>query len=153
MLALGRRALASDEAELLLAREAAALAQVADEFPDITIAMENARPYRHHSPYCYAESLDTLKKQVLIIDRANVAVNLDLGHLAMSASFYGFDPIVEVRSVAGLIRHTHVHDNFGGSVFCTERSRPIKYHSAAATAICRRMGLNSVRRHTGCFCC
>lgn len=121
MLALGRRALAADEAELLLAREAAALAQVADEFPDITIAMENARPYRHHSPYCYAESLDTLKKQVLIIDRANVAVNLDLGHLAMSASFYGFDPIVEVRSVAGLIRHTHVHDNFGGSVFCTEK--------------------------------
>lgn len=41
----------------------------------------------------------------------------------MAANFYGFDPVAAVRQIAPLIRHCHVHDNFGGAVFHTEKQQ------------------------------
>jgi sugar phosphate isomerase/epimerase len=113
--------LGEDERNNLLETEALILREAADQFPRIIIAMENARPYIHHSPYCYAESPDKLKNQVERIGRSNVRINLDFGHLQMSSRFYNLDPVAEARSLAPLIAHCHVHDNFGNPVYHTEK--------------------------------
>lgn len=120
---LGKLEVTSEKQHLLLDLEAEILQNFADEFPGQTIAMENARPYRYHSPYCYAESIADLKRQVERINRPNVGITLDFGHLNMAANFYGFDPVAAVRQIAPLIRHCHVHDNFGGAVFHTEKQQ------------------------------
>jgi sugar phosphate isomerase/epimerase len=104
-------------------REAITLSTLADEFPDIVICLENARPYLHHSPYCYAEKIGFLKEQVLRINKKNVKINLDFGHLYMSACFYDFDPLEAAQGIAGLIAHAHVHDNFGHAVYVHEKQQ------------------------------
>lgn len=109
--------------QLLLDLEATTLRRVAADYPGVTIAMENARPYLHHSPYCYAESIDRLKQQVQRIDRPNVGICLDFGHLQMAARFYGFDTQAAVSEIAPLIRHCHVHDNFGRAVYHSEKQQ------------------------------
>ena len=115
--------LGADEQMDFLEAEASVLREAADQFPDIIIAMENARPYLHHSPYCYAEHPAELKKQVERINRSNVKINLDFGHLQMSSRFYGLDPVAEARAIAPLIAHCHVHDNFGNPVYHTEKTQ------------------------------
>jgi sugar phosphate isomerase/epimerase len=115
------RRLAPGEEKALLEREAAILARAADEFPEVTIAMENARPYLYHSPYCYAEKPAELAVQIGRIARDNVRMTLDFGHLHLAARFYGFDALAEVRNIAHLIAHCHVHDNFGHSVYFNEK--------------------------------
>ncbi len=112
-----------DEQSRLLEYEASILREVADTHAGIIIAMENARPYLHHSPYCYAELPKELKKQVERIGRSSVKVNLDFGHLQMSSKFYDLDPLAEARSIAPLIAHCHVHDNFGNPVYHTEKTQ------------------------------
>lgn len=119
----GPALLESDEQMKLLEVEAVILREAADQFPGIVIAMENARPYLHHSPYCYAELPARLKNQVERIGRANVKINLDFGHLQMSSRFYALDPVAEVRAIAPLIAHCHVHDNFGNPVYHTEKTQ------------------------------
>lgn len=112
-----------DEQMKLLETEALIMREAADQFPGIVIAMENARPYLHHSPYCYAELPAQLKNQVERIGRSNVKINLDFGHLQMSSRFYDLDPVAEVRAIAPLIAHCHVHDNFGNPVYHTEKTQ------------------------------
>lgn len=112
-----------DEQERLLEEEAAVLREAADAFPGIVIALENARPYLHHSPYCYAELPRQLKAQAERIDRRNVGITLDFGHLQMASRFYGLDPLAEVRAIAPLIAHCHLHDNFGNPVYHTEKQQ------------------------------
>lgn len=116
-------ALESAEQERLMAEEAAILRQAADEFPEVAICMENARPYLHHSPYCYAELPQALKAQVERIDRPNVRITLDFGHLQLASRFYGLDPVAEARAIAPYIAHCHVHDNFGNPVYYTEKNQ------------------------------
>jgi sugar phosphate isomerase/epimerase len=117
----GPTALETDEQERLLGEEALLIGEAADAFPGVVIALENARPYLYHSPYCYAELPQELKAQVERIDRKNVRITLDFGHLQMSSRFYGLDPVAEVRAIAPLIAHCHVHDNFGHPVYHTEK--------------------------------
>lgn len=105
----------------LLEQEKEALRKLAGEFPGVVIAVENARPYLFHSPYCYGEKLASLKEAVAAVNRSNVQVTLDIGHLSMAAQFYSFDPVEAVRNVKDLIVHTHVHDNFGGAVYYNEK--------------------------------
>jgi sugar phosphate isomerase/epimerase len=118
---LGKVVVPDDRQKLLMDSEAENLKTLMDDYPDQILAMENARPYRFHSPYCYAERIDLLKQQVEAVDRINVGITLDFGHLNMSAQFYGFDQLEAVESIAGLIRHCHVHDNFGGAVYHSEK--------------------------------
>ncbi|MDT8421968.1 MAG: sugar phosphate isomerase/epimerase [Desulfuromonadales bacterium] len=115
--------LSDTQKKRLLEQEAAILQNYAGQYQLVTIALENARPYRFHSPYCYAEIPAELKKQVRRIARDNVRVTLDFGHLWMAAKFYGFDPLTEITALARLIAHCHVHDNFGASVFASEKQQ------------------------------
>jgi sugar phosphate isomerase/epimerase len=117
----GQVLLGEDEQAGLLETEAQILREAADQYPGMVIAMENARPYLHHSPYCYAELPKELKKQVERIGRRNIKINLDFGHLQMSSKYYDLDPVAEVRAIAPLIAHCHVHDNFGNPVYHTEK--------------------------------
>jgi sugar phosphate isomerase/epimerase len=107
----------------LLEQESGLLQKIADAFPEIIIGLENARPYKLHSPYCYAEIPSRLGQQVAAIGRPNVRITLDFGHLNMAARFYGFDPVAEAAAVAPLIVHCHLHDNFGRAVYATERQQ------------------------------
>ena len=107
----------------LLDFEASTIQDIPSEFRDVFICMENARPYLFHSPYCYAERLKPLKEQVLRINRDNVRINLDFGHLYMSSKFYGFDSVTAVNDIKDLIAHTHIHDNFGNAVYYHEKQQ------------------------------
>ncbi len=119
----GKNDLSDRDKQNLLAVEAEMIQDLADEYPEVTICLENARPYLFHSPYCYAERLEPLQEQVAIIDRDNVKINLDLGHLFLSARFYGFDPVGAAAQVKDFIAHSHVHDNFGNAVYHHERQQ------------------------------
>lgn len=105
----------------LMEMERRYLAKLSEEYPDITICIENARPYLFHSPYCYGEKIDLLREQVEEMNLSNVRINLDTGHLYMAAHFYQFDPVTAVKEIKGLIAHTHVHDNFGGTIYPHEK--------------------------------
>jgi sugar phosphate isomerase/epimerase len=119
----GHVSLSEREQASLLDREACAIRDLADEFPDVCICIENARPYLYHSPYCYGENCEALRAQVLQISRPNVRINLDTGHLYMAARYYGFDPVEAVIDMAPLIAHAHVHDNFGLSIHHHEKQQ------------------------------
>jgi sugar phosphate isomerase/epimerase len=107
----------------LLEQEKGALLKLAEEFPRMVIAVENARPYRFHSPYCYGERLELLGDLVKAVNRPNVQITLDTGHLFMASRFYSFDPAGAVGSVKDLIVHTHVHDNFGGAIYYNQKTQ------------------------------
>ena len=111
------------ERTIQLDHEAQVLAEAADAYPDVIIAMENARPYLHHSPYCYAEIPGELKQQIQRIDRPSVRMTLDFGHLHLAARFYDLDELEVIHDVAPYIAHCHVHDNFGRPVYHTEKTQ------------------------------
>lgn len=113
-----------DQKRQLLDAEAFMIERLAKDYKDITICLENARPYTLHSPYCYAEQISLLKEQVLRIGRDNVRISLDIGHMYMASRYYGFDCAEATQDITGLIAHTHVHDNFG---------RPVYHHQKTQT--------------------
>ena len=115
--------ISSDEKQRLLDVEAKSLNRLSTDYPDIFICLENARPYLFHSPYCYAEEIDALKRQVERVNRKNIRITLDIGHLYMAAKFYDFDPAEAVAEIKDLIAHTHVHDNFGAAVHHYEKQQ------------------------------
>ncbi len=110
---LGIPAIPEFERARLLQDEADHIRELSREFPKIVFCMENACTYLGKSPFCYAEQIPPLKEQVLRIGRDNVKIILDIGHLYMASKFYGFDCVEAVRTIAPMIAHTHVHDNFG----------------------------------------
>ncbi len=110
-----------ERAEKLLEQEREALRKLAEEFPQVVIAVENARPYLYHSPYCYGERIDFLRDQIRAVNRPNVQITLDIGHMFMSSRFYAFDPAEAAGSIKDLIVHTHAHDNFGGAIYYNEK--------------------------------
>lgn len=89
----------------------------------VTIAVENARPYLNAPRYCYAESLVKLATLVKEVDHPNVGVTLDMGHAYLSARRYGLDLCEGIAAVAPLVRHIHLHDNFGRCCSSYERKQ------------------------------
>ena len=57
------------------------------------------------------------------MNRANVQITLDIGHLFMSSQFYAFDPAEAAGSIKDLIVHTYVHDNFGGAIYYNQKTQ------------------------------
>lgn len=117
------RSVTQKEKDRMLEQEMLYFQKIAHQYPDVTIAIENARPYLSQSPYCYAETISPLKEQVQNINKENVKINLDFGHLFMSSCFYHLDPVAEAEKIKGLIAHTHIHDNFGGVVHHFEKQQ------------------------------
>jgi sugar phosphate isomerase/epimerase len=119
----GKVTILEDDKIRLLDFEASIIQDRASEFPELTICLENARPYLFHSPYCYGESPALLKEQIRRMDKDNVKINLDFGHLYMASKFYEFDPVMAVEEIKDLIAHIHIHDNFGQAVYYHEKQQ------------------------------
>jgi len=96
-------------------REEEALLSLAEdgERLDVTLCLENARPYLDSGFYCYAEDPFRLAGRVRTLNHPRIGITLDVGHAYLSAKRYGFDFLEAVRSVAPLVKHVHLHDNFG----------------------------------------
>lgn len=107
----------------LIAHEKACLSAVAREFPDLMIAMENQRPYADYSPYSYAEFIEDLVEVIRDIERPNVRMTLDTGHLNLAAAYYGEDPLDWASQAIPWVVHTHIHDNNGIVNFYTEKDK------------------------------
>ncbi len=120
------RSLTASEQHRMLETEAQLLQDIAEQYPDLMIALENARPYLSKSPYTYAECLGPLREQILRVNKDNVKINLDFGHLFMASHYYVFDPLAAVRQIKDLVVHTHVHDNFGGAVHHWEKQQTLQ---------------------------
>jgi len=101
------------ERNKLMEIEALSIALLSEEYPEINICIENARPYLFNPSYTYAEKLELLKQQILRIGKNNVKITLDLGHLYLSSRFYNFSAIKSVLEIKELINHVHIHDNCG----------------------------------------
>jgi len=107
----------------MLQQEITYIRKLAANYPDVMICIENARPYNVYSPYCYGENMDTLLNLLETINRSNVKMTLDIGHLFMAASFFGYDPIEAINKAKPYIYHIHIHDNFGKSILYTEKQQ------------------------------
>ncbi len=112
-----------DRQQQLLTQEQELLRDLADQFPMVTICLENARPYLFHSPYCYAEQPAFLLAQVQAVARPNVKVTLDVGHLALAATHYQFPLLEAVSLLSPAVGHCHIHDNFGQPVYHYEKQQ------------------------------
>ena len=117
------RGLSQREKESLMEREALLLQSISDQYPDVILAIENARPYLGQSSYTYGEFPEELKHQVVSVNRTNVKINLDFGHLYFTSLFHGHDLEESVSSIGKLVAHTHIHDNFGGAVYHWEKQQ------------------------------
>lgn len=104
-------------------QEVEGLTQLAEMYPETVIGIENARPYLGYSPYCYAERLDFLKEMILSVGKENIGVTLDIGHFWMASKLHRFDPFWAACQIAPWIRHIHVHDNLGISVYPHEKQQ------------------------------
>jgi sugar phosphate isomerase/epimerase len=57
--------------------------------------------------------VEPMVRQLEAIDRPNVGMALDVGHLYIAAHDLGFDYLEAVRVAAPWVKHLHVSDNFG----------------------------------------
>ena len=104
-------------------RECDIIRRGSEKYEEVTIALENQRPYAGFSPWTYGERLTDLAQQVRTINRSNVGITLDTGHLNLSAFFYKEDPLKEISLIEDLIVHTHLHDNHGMPNFPGDRDK------------------------------
>ena len=85
--------------------------------------VENARPYLNAPGYCYGESLVLLARMIREVGHCSVGATLDIGHAYLAARRYGWNLYDGVEAVAPLVRHIHLHDNFGRCSASYERKQ------------------------------
>lgn len=95
----------------------------------VTIAVENARPYLDAFDYSYGEKLESLAIMVSEVNHPQVGITLDVGHAYLSACHYKYDLLSAVDRVSSMVRHVHLHDNFGKACASYEKRQ---YELAAA---------------------
>lgn len=107
----------------LMTYEREKILKYSDKYKDIEITLENQRPYLDYAPYSYAEFIDELVMQVKLINRDNVFIALDTGHLNLSSKYHGFNLVESLKSVKCLTKHVHLQDNHGIVNFYTEKDK------------------------------
>lgn len=112
-----------NQRQRLRRQEKDALEALAREFPEIVFALENHRPYLHHSPYSYAEKIKGLVRTLKDLDIQNIRMTLDTGHLNLAAAYYHLDILEELNLALPWISHVHVHDNHGITSYYTEKDK------------------------------
>jgi len=115
----------AEKREVLWEREKALLYQMGEIAArhGVTIAVENARPYLNAPGYCYGESLVLLARMIREVGHCSVGATLDIGHAYLAARRYGWNLYDGVEAVAPLVRHIHLHDNFGRCSASYERKQ------------------------------
>ncbi len=99
-----------------MASEREMLRRLADEAGahGVTIAVENRAPTSAVlTRRSYGMRLDLVAEQVTAIDHPAVTMCLDTGHAYLAARYLNFDFLDAVRTVAPVVGHMHLHDNFG----------------------------------------
>jgi sugar phosphate isomerase/epimerase len=76
---------------------------------NIVICLENEVPRLDTLPI--ADDPMVLPTLIEALDSENVRGTCDIGHLALSASFFGFDLTFALTLLKPYLRHLHVHDN------------------------------------------
>jgi sugar phosphate isomerase/epimerase len=76
---------------------------------DVLICVENEVPRLDTLPI--ADSPIVIPTLIEAIDSDNVRATCDVGHLALAASFFGFDLILAIKMLKPYLRHLHLHDN------------------------------------------
>lgn len=116
----------AEMAERLRLFEAEAIHDVADYAAalGVQVCLENAYPHLDGKPCSYGELIDQLVEQVQRIDKGNVGIGLDLGHAYLSANFHGFDFFEAIELAKPLVKHMHIHDNYGAPCTGFEVRKP-----------------------------
>jgi sugar phosphate isomerase/epimerase len=81
----------------------------------LAIAVENyypEQPILRGAIYDYSVWPSELAEQIHKVWHPAVGICLDVGHAALAAGVFGFDYIEECATLAPLVRHVHLHDNF-----------------------------------------
>jgi sugar phosphate isomerase/epimerase len=81
----------------------------AAEDNNVTICVENEVPRLDTLPI--ADNPIVIPTLVEAINNDNLRATCDVGHLALAASFFGFDLILAIRMMKPYLRHLHLHDN------------------------------------------
>ena len=63
--------------------------------------------------YNYGGVISRLVQQVKAVGKDNVGITFDFGHAYIASRYYGFDFLESIELARPLIKHVHVHDDFG----------------------------------------
>jgi sugar phosphate isomerase/epimerase len=63
--------------------------------------------------YNYGGVVERLVDQVTGVGEKNVGITFDFGHAYIASRYYGFDFLRSIELAKPLIKHIHVHDDFG----------------------------------------
>jgi len=63
--------------------------------------------------YNYGGVIERLVEQVREVDKENVGITFDFGHAYIASKYYGFDFLRSIELAKPLIKHVHIHDDFG----------------------------------------
>ncbi|MFQ6057344.1 MAG: sugar phosphate isomerase/epimerase family protein [Anaerolineae bacterium] len=63
--------------------------------------------------YNYGGVIERLVDQVEKVGKENVGITFDFGHAYIASNYYGFDFLDSIELAKPLIKHVHVHDDFG----------------------------------------
>ncbi|MFQ5812972.1 MAG: sugar phosphate isomerase/epimerase family protein, partial [Anaerolineae bacterium] len=63
--------------------------------------------------YNYGGVIERLVDQVKKVGKENVGITFDFGHAYIASRYYGFDFFDSIELAKPLIKHVHVHDDFG----------------------------------------
>lgn len=77
---------------------------------DVVICLENEVPRLDTLPI--ADNPMVIPTLVETLDSENIKGTCDVGHLALSASFFGFDLRLALVLLRPYLRHLHLHDNY-----------------------------------------
>lgn len=80
-----------------------AILRLSDQAGDVLLGIENIE----------VERVEPVVECVRHINRANVAMTLDVGHANLAAAYFRFPFLEAIRSALPYVRHVHVNDNFG----------------------------------------
>ncbi|WP_299440135.1 sugar phosphate isomerase/epimerase [uncultured Rhodospira sp.] len=112
----GRRLLVERDRLMAMERDGLrALAARAAE-TDVILALENmpvipellSGALLNHGIDCVS-----VRDQVRAVDHPNLAATIDFSHACVSSPHLGVDPVEQVRALAPVTRHLHLHDSFG----------------------------------------
>lgn len=98
-----KRQLAAERSALREAGELGVTIAVENYYPELPIVLG--------AVYDYSVWPSELAEQVYAVDHPAVGICLDVGHVALAASAFGFDYIEECAAAAPFVRHVHLHDN------------------------------------------
>jgi len=99
--------------DALYARQRDWLARAGDIAAGLELVVCVETMFGGHDGKVYASTPTRLAAELAAIAHSHVAATLDFSHSYLRHGFHGGDYLAEIRALAPLARHLHVHDSFG----------------------------------------